>query len=93
MMADERLGPWGMPVSLKVWSIYAVVGVVASLFVMGFVYEITTATLTPRISVSEAIGFGFAVIWLVVLIGPLSPFRVDRRKLANTAENGGGEDS
>lgn len=84
-----KRGPFGIPVSRRTWATLAMGGTVASLLVVGLAYNISQAMLIGPISIAEAAGFLFAILYLVVGIGPLSPFRVTTG-IADKTEEGEG---
>ena len=71
--------PWMLPVSMRAWLCFAVGGAIAAFLIMGLVYEVTQSAFVGSLSVAEATGFAFLVVYLVVGIGPLSPFRARRK--------------
>lgn len=73
---DGDVGPFGIPISMKSWVVMQLIGFAVAFPVMGLVYAVTESSLYGPISVSEAVGFVFLVVWVFGMFGPFSPLRV-----------------
>jgi len=76
MMRSERRGPFGLPISRQTYAVAVGAGVVGWLVTIGAVYQVTTATVIGKLSLAEAIATVLVAVYLLGVIGPLSPFRV-----------------
>lgn len=72
-----KQAPFNLPVSFREWALLAVGALPISLYIMGLAEGIVERMFLGPISVAEAIGLLFAVVWFVGVIGPMSPFRMD----------------
>lgn len=73
---DRDVGPWGLPVSGRAWYVLFAFGILVSFLTMGLVYELTQRSFVGPVSVPEASGLFFFIVWSMLVIGPFSPFSI-----------------
>ncbi len=70
-----REAPFGLPMQdFGTWFRMQLTGIALTFIVIALVYRFVKMPFIGAISVAEAVGLVFAVVWMFGVAGPLSPF-------------------